>query len=197
MRGCGRAEAAGHLRSAGGPEGGDAPAAVQQTEAERCPEGRRGRKVARWPDWSGRSGPERAGAGRSGEPEAGTSLGRGGGPPTPPARRPLRGAPCEAPPARPPPARRSLQGAPASPPPASRSLRAAPCKPPPASHPLRLRFLPAGPPDDGVGVPKWLKKRTFCRTKTKNYLPENCGVKNISYLCAPVIYGKRITNKLN
>ena len=122
LRGCGRAEAAGHLRSAGGPEGGDAPAAEQQTEAERCPEGRRGRKVARWPDWSGRSGPERAGAGRSGEPEAGTSLGRGGSPPTPPARRPLRGVPCEAPPARHP-----QQGAPCKAPPASPPLRATPC----------------------------------------------------------------------
>lgn len=193
MRGCGRAEAAGHLRSAGGPEGGDAPAAEQQTEAERCPEGRRGRKVARWPDWSGRSGPERAGAGRSGEPEAGTSLGRGGGPPTPPARRPLRGTP----PSKALPARRPRQAPPCEPLPARRPQQAAPSEAPPASRPLRPRFLPAGPPDDGGGVPKWLKKRTFCRTKTKNYLPENCGVKNISYLCAPVIYGKRITNKLN
>ena len=121
LRGCGRAEAAGHLRSAGGPEGGDAPAAVQQTEAERCPEGRRGRKVARWPDWSGRSGPERVGAEsqKREHPSDGVAV----------RQRPLRGAPCEAPPARhPPPARRSLQGAPGKPP---------PCEPLPASHPLQ------------------------------------------------------------
>lgn len=122
LRGCGRAEAAGHLRSAGGPEGGDAPAAVQQTEAERCPEGRRGRKVARWPDWSGRSGPERVGAGRSGSERRARS-----------GNIPRMGwrsanAPCEAPPARHPPARRSLQGAPGKPP---------PCEPLPASHPLQ------------------------------------------------------------
>ena len=119
LRGCGRAEAAGHLRSAGGPEGGDAPAAEQQTEAERCPEGRRGRKVARWPDWSGRSGPERVGAEsqKREHPSDGVAV----------RQRPLRGAPCEAPP----PARRSLQGAPGKPPPASRSLQGAPCKPPP------------------------------------------------------------------
>lgn len=119
LRGCGRAEAAGHLRSAGGPEGGDAPAAVQQTEAERCPEGRRGRKVARWPDWSGRSGPERVGAEsqKREHPSDGVAV----------RQRPLRGAPCEAPPAR-----RSLQGAPSKPPPAS-----PPCEPPPARRPLR------------------------------------------------------------
>ena len=131
LRGCGRAEAAGHLRSAGGPEGGDAPAAEQQTEAERCPEGRRGRKVARWPDWSGRSGPERAGAGRSGSERRA----RSGNIPRTGWRS--ANAPCEAPPARHPPskalpARRSQQGAPGKPP-----LRAAPCKPPPASHPLQ------------------------------------------------------------
>ena len=118
LRGCGRAEAAGHLRSAGGPEGGDAPAAEQQTEAERCPEGRRGRKVARWPDWSGRSGPERVGAEsqKREHPSDGVAV----------RQRPLRGAPCEAPPAR-----RPLRGTP----PARRSLQGAPCKPPPASHP--------------------------------------------------------------
>lgn len=112
LRGCGRAEAAGHLRSAGGPEGGDAPAAVQQTEAERCPEGRRGRKVARWPDWSGRSGPERRA--RSGNiPRTGWRSAN---------------APCEAPPARHPPQQGApCKAPPASPPPASRSLRAAPC----------------------------------------------------------------------
>lgn len=118
LRGCGRAEAAGHLRSAGGPEGGDAPAAEQQTEAERCPEGRRGRKVARWPDWSGRSGPERVGAESQKREHSSDGVAV--------RQRPLRGAPCEAPPAR-----RSLQGTP----PARRSLQGAPCKPPPASHP--------------------------------------------------------------
>ena len=125
LRGCGRAEAAGHLRSAGGPEGGDAPAAEQQTEAERCPEGRRGRKVARWPDWSGRSGPERVGAEsqKREHPSDGVAV----------RQRPLRGAPCEAPPqqgapSKALPARRSLQGAPGKPP---------PCEPLPASHPLQ------------------------------------------------------------
>lgn len=115
LRGCGRAEAAGHLRSAGGPEGGDAPAAEQQTEAERCPEGRRGRKVARWPDWSGRSGPERVGAEsqKREHPSDGVAV----------RQRPLRGAPCEAPP---------QQGAPCKAPPAS-----PPCEPLPASHPLQ------------------------------------------------------------
>ena len=145
LRGCGRAEAAGHLRSAGGPEGGDAPAAEQQTEAERCPEGRRGRKVARWPDWSGRSGPERVGAEsqKREHPSDGVAV----------RQRPLRGAPCEAPPARRPlrgtpppsmalPAWRSLQGAPCKALPARRSLQGAPGKPPPceplpASHPLQ------------------------------------------------------------
>ena len=131
LRGCGRAEAAGHLRSAGGPEGGDAPAAEQQTEAERCPEGRRGRKVARWPDWSGRSGPERVGAESQKREHSSDGVAV--------RQRPLRGAPCEAPPARrpparhPPPARRSLQGAPCKAPPASPP----PASPPPASHPLQ------------------------------------------------------------
>lgn len=116
LRGCGRAEAAGHLRSAGGPEGGDAPAAEQQTEAERCPEGRRGRKVARWPDWSGRSGSERRA--RSGNiPRTGWRSAN---------------APCEAPPARHPPskalpARRPRQATPCEPLPASLPLQATPC----------------------------------------------------------------------
>ena len=121
LRGCGRAEAAGHLRSAGGPEGGDAPAAEQQTEAERCPEGRRGRKVARWPDWSGRSGPERVGAEsqKREHPSDGVAV----------RQRPLRGAPLRGtPPSKALPARRSLQGAPGKPP---------PCEPLPASHPLQ------------------------------------------------------------
>ena len=124
LRGCGRAEAAGHLRSAGGPEGGDAPAAVQQTEAERCPEGRRGRKVARWPDWSGRSGPERVGAEsqKREHPSDGVAV----------RQRPLRGAPCEAPPARHPPSKALPARRPRQAP-----LRAAPCKPLPASHPLQ------------------------------------------------------------
>lgn len=140
LRGCGRAEAAGHLRSAGGPEGGDAPAAVQQTEAERCPEGRRGRKVARWPDWSGRSGPERVGAEsqKREHPSDGVAV----------RQRPLRGAPCEAPLSKAPPARRSLQGAPGKPPLRGPPLRGTPpqqgapgkpppCEPLPASHPLQ------------------------------------------------------------
>ncbi len=129
LRGCGRAEAAGHLRSAGGPEGGDAPAAEQQTEAERCPEGRRGRKVARWPDWSGRSGPERAGAGRSGSERRA----RSGNIPRTGWRWRTATAPCEAPPSKALPARRPRQA-----PPASRSLQATPCKPPPC-EPLPAR----------------------------------------------------------
>ena len=104
LRGCGRAEAAGHLRSAGGPEGGDAPAAEQQTEAERCPEGRRGRKVARWPDWSGRSGPERVGAEsqKREHPSDGVAV----------RQRPLRGAPARPPPSKPLPASHPLQATP-------------------------------------------------------------------------------------
>ena len=107
LRACGGGGASPKCRRAGGR---DAPAAEQQTEAERCPEGRRGRKVARWPDWSGRSGPERVGAEsqKREHPSDGVAV----------RQRPLRGAPCEAPPASPP-------------------LRAAPCKPPPASHPLQ------------------------------------------------------------
>lgn len=126
LRGCGRAEAAGHLRSAGGPEGGDAPAAEQQTEAERCPEGRRGRKVARWPDWSGRSGPERVGAESQKREHSSDGVAV--------RQRPLRGAPCEAPPCEAPP----QQGAPCKALPARRPLRGTPpSKALPASHPLQ------------------------------------------------------------